>query len=600
MATDDVKYQTLRAEVTQLLTELAGKSLASKMPFDAQKDSYSRQVDYDDALAEYYAGRIGSVKVLRPTYAPQKMYELLEQCGVLEACVTAYIRNIDGYGQEMVAIDGETSELDSAGLAEKELLDNLFDQPNDEESFSEIRDKFRRDFEATGNAYLEAVRDMDGRVALVFWADAKRTRLCPLDDEPVIVAASILRGKTEVPITKQKRFRRFCMVTVTGSSDRTSVRYFKQFGDARAMNALTGEYLDDAKLKEYTQLKASGAKVAFELATEILHYKYGNRTYGYPRWIANLTEVLGISNAKYVNYDLFDNQGIPPLMIMVNNAKLTAESLQDLKQWLIAAKGAANFNRILLLETESTIESLSSDGKTKSSTGVIDVKPTAEYRKEDAMFTGYLNREEASVRQYGFRLPEMFVGISKDYNRATAEVCREVTEDQVFGPERNSFDSFINSTIIKSYKVSQVRFQSKRPRVVSLESLLGMIENIASNAGLTTNELIKLVNDFYGTEFQSYKEDWANLPIPAGLEILKKDLGITTVPVVAPPVPEKKTPKEEGAGLKEPVAKSDDELQISELYDMLQGIEKIAKARFSPVCNHLQPILEGSDGGSQS
>ena len=49
--------------------------------------------------------------------------------------------------------------------------------------------------------------------------------------------------------------------------------------------------------------------------------------------------------------------------------------------------------------------------------------------------------------QSSFQLPDLYVGYTTDFNRATAQTAQEVTEEQVFQPERKSLAWAINNRL---------------------------------------------------------------------------------------------------------------------------------------------------------
>lgn len=568
---------------------------------------YSRQVDYDDVFREYYADtqtvNVQAV-VLKPPYAPARMYELVEQCPVLAACIESYVHNIHGYGYEVVPIAGATGDLTPAEKKEAELVDEILSDPNGKDSFIKVCKQIQRDYRTTGNGYIEVVRNVAKQPTLFFWADAKRTRICPLPDEYTDVEVSVTRGSTEVKIPYQKKFRKYAMISVDAETGKRTIRWFKEYGDPRYLNAFTGDYADEVQMAEYQRNVQNGVSKPWIEATEIIHLKYGTGTYGNPQWIANLTEVLGMASANYINFDLFENQGIPPVIISIANGQLTEDSLDDLREMLEGTKGAEGFNRFLLLEVESTEESVTPQGGTKETPSKIEVTPMTEYRKEDAMFLKYLEKSEAAVRSYGFRLPNMFVGKTEEINYATARVTRELTEDQVFIPERADFAEILNSTILRDNDIKAVKVQLRNPRVVSMEDLLKLLPELAKQGAFTLNELIDFVNRIFGVELEPYDEEWADLP----LSMMNAAAGNAVVPGLEPPpppspkivkvgpdgkeIPEEKPPKVPANGqLPEPGAapaeKEDEGFDgIDKAYQALLEVQKLAQNYFAINCTH--------------
>lgn len=492
-----------------------------KADTDEKKATYSRQVDYDDAFGSAYTD---GKTVLAPPYLPNKMYELYEESGILQACVEAYVTNIDGYGHDILPMEGAAADQDEAENIKQEFLKDFFSEPNPEQSFVTLRQKVRRDFEVTGNGYIEVVRSLDSKPSLMFWADAKRTRLCPLEKTQVEVDSFVKRGGERIPVKLKKRFRKYAMLLegAAHSGDGSkNFRYFKEYGDPRPMNALTGEYLTDTEQDSAnkTGFVDEQMEQKFLEATEIIHFKFGNGTYGVPRWIGTLLAVMGLNRAEFVNFDLFDGQGIPPLLVTVSGGELSESSFDDLIALFTKAKGAENFSKMLLLEAEST----STDLNGREVVPQLHIQDLMEYRKEDAMFLNYMDDARKTIRQYGFRLPGMFVGETTDYNYATAKVARETAEEQVFVPERKAFDEIINKTIIRDLDITEFVFTTKAPIIRSNEELLDVLPTLTEKGAFTVNELIEFVNEYFGTTLKQYEDDdaeWANRPIPEALSTL--------------------------------------------------------------------------------
>lgn len=500
-----------------------------------KRAAYSRQIDYEDLFTDHYESA-GGRALLSPPYAPDRMFELYEESGILQSCVEAYVQNVDGFGQTVepdVGVLGDAAPQDSPT---RRLLEDLFEYPNPEYSFTELRKRLRRDLEVTGNAYMEVVRNLKGEPQLLFWVDARRVRLSKLDETTTQVSLTLPRGGETQTVTVHKRFRRMAMVSARGLRP----VWFKEFGDPRRIDANSGDLVADG----------DGAP-----ATELIHFKIGNGTYGIPRWIGTVQSVMGSTKAEFVNYDLFDSQGIPPLIITVAGGSLSEESLDDLRNLLVKAKSVQNFHKVLLLEAES--DSGLVDGKGASPK--LDVQSLSEHRKEDAMFLKYLEDSRKSVRQYGFRLPSMFVGDAEEYSHETASIVRHVAEEQIFAPERVLFDEIINRRLIPALGITGWKLKTLGPVLKDSTQLLQLLPVLIEQGAFTVNELIAFVNEHFGTQIEPYEdgEAWANIPIPQALQNQE------------PPTAEDVQAEEQDAEQDDPVAKN------ARVYKSLREIEGV-------------------------
>lgn len=485
---DKIQTHTIkRKELRELFVQRATDS-------KKDLDQYTRQVDYDNLFDSFEKEAFGGTCILlKPPYLPGKMYELSEQSSMLSACVRAYIDNIDGFGYDiMSSVSDDDNVQTEENPAVKELRD-FFDQPNDMESFGTIREKLRRDLEITGNAYLEVIRSREGKPVMMFWVDAKRVRISSTR-EPTVQDVTVTRAGQEITIPVEKRFRSYCMLSSEGAATGPRARYFKQYGDLRTMDAETGEFTDNPKIS----------------ASEIIHFKIGNDTYGIPRWVGAMLSVLGSWKSSVVNYDLFDNQGIPPMIISVRGGMLTDESYEDLVQLFRRAKGYRNFSKLLVLEAEGTGGTI--DGK--DNVPGLEIKNMSEYRAEDAMFLNYLKYCQNDIKVNGFRLPGLFIGSSEDANYAIAFIVRKTAEEQLFVPERRRFDEIINKTVVRDFGHKDLVFKSNAPVLQSTENFPALLTSLIHAGVFTTNGLISFVNTHMGTNIALYENaPWADEPM---------------------------------------------------------------------------------------
>lgn len=448
-------------------------------------DAFSRQIIYEDPFDIYYDS---DEAILKPPFSFEKLYEIYEENGSVHACVESIITNVDGYGFGIVPERGAEYDLTPEEQAERDRLLSFFQTPNGIDSFQIIREKLRRDIEVTGNGFLEVIRNADNQPHMIFWIDAKNMRLCPIDDELVETPVTIVRDNELITTTVKRQFRRYALI-----GPRNNLTYFKEYGDPRTMDAVTGEYVDNPEVP----------------ASEILHFKTGNGSYGVPHWVGILLYALGCSRAEYVNFDLFDGQALPPLIVTVAGGELTDESFEDLLTLLNKAKGVENFHKFLLLEAEST--ALTPDGH--AAVPKIEVQDLMAFRKEDALFTNYLDTGHRSIRMFGFRLPGIFIGDHTGVNFATAKISRELAEEQLFIPLRKAFDDVINNTICRDLGARNFKFKSSGPVIKSSQDVISIFPQLMKSSVFSLNELVQFANENFGLKLRSYEGDWAELPV---------------------------------------------------------------------------------------
>lgn len=449
-----------------------------------------------------FEGRYVSWNLLEPPYDLAALYRIYEQSDLLQECVDAMIKNVDGFGFGLQFLGNDIKAADTPlAQANKQILEDFFNHANDTQSFTTIRKLMREDYEVVGNGALEVVRNLLGKVSFLNYLPFRYVRLSPIDQKGVTVPVLLPRNGKLVPIRMKKYFRKYAQMGVL----QKKVRWFKELGDPRIMDATTGEY----------KRKASDCKM---VATELLHFKtsFGGSTYGVPRWIGSLLDVVGRRHSQYVNYDLFENQGIPPVAILVSGGILTDESIEQLEALVRGARGVSEWNKILILE--SNIEAMGLDEK---GTAKIELKNLTEFRKEDLMFDKYLKSTAENIR-HKFRLPPLYTGATEEFTNATAKSSRLVVEEQVFVPERFEFDEVINNKIVRAeLKIMDWRYVSKGPRLAGSEDINTGMDAFGKAGALTVNHSIQIANDLFGLSMSKYDQPWANYPLPIVLKLLE-------------------------------------------------------------------------------
>ena len=433
--------------------------------------------------------------LIQPPYRYPNLYSIAQESDIISACVAAYQKNIDGFGYRLDFLGDDRTELNTKEAQDQyETAVNFFDEPNATQSFQMLRESFRKDFEFLGQGYFEVVRFRTGGIAAMYYTPAIDLRLSVLDSEPVTVVTSLYRGGRWRKVNIKKRFRRFAQISYESSA----IKWFKELGDPRIVDSTNGRV-------------ASSRKEAKEVATELFMIKQGDngRTYATPKWLPCVTDVMGRANSQYCNYNLIETQGIPPLLMVIENGTLTDESKDELRVWAESMRGAENFSRIALLETQGNMLGLDDKSNVK-----FELKNLSEYRSSDLMFEGYLKSTADTIRQ-AFRLPMMYLGnldISGSY--ASSYTVVKITENQVFQPERQIFDEHINKNIMwKELGCKLWKYTSLGPQVASTEELRLSIDTMVKAGALSVDNCVEILNNLFNMRVSKYNEPWSTLPI---------------------------------------------------------------------------------------
>ena len=424
--------QNHRGRVT-VLSRPAGESDAVSI---TKEEVGSKQIQ--DPFNEFYETEsIALNRVLRPPYRMETLKMLPIRNAILLQCIHAMVTNCHSFGHSLVFTGDKELENSPEAEAEKTRIENLLDFPNDHDSFGNIRVKSGTDYEILGNAYLEVGRNAKGNVDFFYHVPGEKCRLCKIDVNPVSIKMTLMRDGKLVPVTARRYFRRY--VQLVG----TKIVYFKEFGDPRTIDPKTGD------VKE--------TLAAEDAATEMVHipqYWSGN-PYGVPCWANNMPAILGMREAELVNLQYFEDNAIPAMAILVSGGSLSEETLLELQEKFVNAKGRDQVHRVVVIEAVADMDAA---GDTDSAPPVptLSIQPLRDAQQSDALFLSYDEASMAKIRG-SFRLTPLYLGRSDDFTRATAEASIQMCETQVFTPRRNIFDDVINSKIL-SYNNALPKF----------------------------------------------------------------------------------------------------------------------------------------------
>ena len=419
-------------------------------------------------------------------------------------------------------IEERKKRLRAQARREKSRLIQFFDFINPEEDFTAIRRKTREHHELIGNAFWEPLRTVQGELAGVQYVPPMHMRLFPKDPKPIEVD---FRTKL-TPITwqVQKRFRTFrkFIQMIPGQNP----VFFKEYGDPRIMSRATGKYYTDLDALEKLE---KGVKPA----TEILHWKIESirSPYGVPRWIGNLISVLGSRQAEEVNFLYFENKAVPPLAILVSGGRLSKDSVPRIQNYIENnLKGRRNFHKILILEAEPSRNraTLEHSGKVQ-----IEIKELTNSQQKDELFQGYDENNRDKVAG-SFRVPKIIRGETKDFNRATADAAKIFAEEQVFQPERDTFDNRINRQFLVDMGIRFWRFRTNAPITRDPQKMAEVIGKLVEAHVLVPEEGRMLAEDVFNVEFKKIKAAWVKQPLPLTLAgIQPEDVDRDTTEILA-------------------------------------------------------------------
>lgn len=405
-------------------------------------------------------------------YPINQLRLVVENSSILQQAIAAYTNNIVGYGivpeyiDESTEDSGQSAEWDTA----EEVLDWLsIDQPL-EGLFKEVLD----DREVTGNAFLEVIRDAKGNVIQLERVKPELVQLTKPEAEPVLTKV-VHKGKEKMV---WKKFRKF----------KVDKYLFKEFGDPRGIDFMTGTDTDDPRRQ----------------ARELLHLKIGNDHWGVPRWIGNLVALLGARKAEELNYRYFTQGRHTPAALLIKNGQLSEASEQALLQYTQEVGNEAMQHKMLVIETEKVTDGLDDKDKTD-----IELKSMADMLQSDALFLEYDDKVREKVLS-SFRLPPVYVGLSQDYNRSTVEEAKRIAEEQVFQAEREALEDLFNRHLLASYQLKEVKIEVRGPELSNDELVIEALYKLGMR--FSDNEVRAVAGKLIGLELPVLQGEQHELP----------------------------------------------------------------------------------------
>lgn len=456
-------------------------------------------------LDEDHRSRYGE-QAIRPPDEPEHLVTMNDRSSIVPQCIEALKTNIEGYGHgfeptvPMATLDdSRRSEVE----AERDRARRFFETATVDFPFTELRMRTRHDIEGIGWSGWELIPidDDDPASELIGLEHVKgiNLRMTVRSKEAVTFSRMVLSpdGGEWIRRTYDKRPRLFVQIT-----NGTSRVYFKEPGDPRRIDRKTGEVLAD------------GAPAPNGVARELLWFGRYNPSseYGLPRWYGAAVAVGGLRQSEEVNFLYFTHKSVPPIVVMVQGGVLNEASVQRIAHRFEELHGVENWHKALILEAVPHATGTISDlNPGAAMTPKVEIKPLTEAQHGDALFQVYEQRSRDKILS-AFGLPPIFVGSSRDYTRATAQVSLEVAERGTFGPARAMVDDRVNRFIMSRLGIRWWRFRSNGPKLSSAEDVARIINaGVQSGAG-SPNEYAEILGEVLGIEVSRIPYKWGDLP----------------------------------------------------------------------------------------
>lgn len=448
-----------------------------------------------------------SYDVIPPPYEPKDLLKIIEESDSLKQNIAAMATNIAAFGQGIrYATELDYDKADDAVKKEADrewgIFERILKYINPIEGFKDIIEKMVIDRESVGWGTLEIIRNGKGEVAQIEYCRACNMRLSKGERSLVEVKQLQINETGEYEeVEVLRRFKKFAQM-INGRKV-----YFKEFGDPRTMNALTGKY-EECTIDD----------LATEIAYFPIHASYTD--YGVPRWIGCLVNAAGSRASEILNFTYFENGRMIPCAITVDGGQLTSESIQQIRE----GKGINNAYKLLVLETTPYDDDIKISGALEKSAPRVSTKiqPLTSIMNEDALFQDYQTHNKEKIRDT-FRLPPIYTGASGDYTRATADIAKLIAEEQIFIPERMKIMSLFNTIIKNEQRLKYVEAYLKGPKIGDPKELAQALEPYIKAGAVTPNMLIDALGELLGKTLESLPDEIGNRPFElVKLEYMKQ------------------------------------------------------------------------------
>lgn len=447
----------------------------------------SKQID--DIFNEFYSQGY----VIQPEMDIEALARISEHSDILQTCIEAYKTNIVGFGYNLDYNFDYKEEKQKNKVADEDWskYELFLKYCNFDERFTGVLKKFIDDRERLGYATIECITDEIGEISELQHIPAHTVRLCkesdPIEVEEVITDTN----GNERKIKRWKKFKKF--IQIVGARQ----VYFKELGDPRKLNRFTGDYL------------AEGREINID--DEANSIIFGNiycpyTPYGLPRYIGALVKMMGSRSADELNYKYFADGRHIPLAIVVENGQLTEDSIDALS----GTKGNDAAHKYLILEAEAFKDGFTMDEKAPSVK--IHFEKLAEIMQDDALFLEYLKENRDIVRS-SFRIAPIYTGDTQDFNRATAETAKQITEEQTFQPEREDLADLFNKKLMKDLGIRYVELRFKGPKTTDDTEIAKALTPYIAGGVATPNMLLDSLGKLLGKDFEPLTDEWADIPL---------------------------------------------------------------------------------------
>lgn len=358
--------------------------------FKGRDDAGTKQIE-DMIITGYNA-----LEVVLPPYNLDYLAKLYELNPEHYSAVQAKVSNIVGLGYEFIPSPATKMKLDNMDPAKQDKynkkllrakndLSDFIDSLNSEDEFAEILTKVWRDYETTGNGYIEISRsETTGEIGYIGHVPSTTIRV---------------------------RRRRDGFVQIISNQ----AVFFRNFGDDD-----TDPIGGDSNPSELIHIKKYAPSSTF---------------YGVPDIVAAKAAVAGQDFSSKFNLDYFENKAVPRHVVILKGATIAPNLAKNILEFFETGLKGKN-HRSLFIPLP---------GDTPEKKVELKIEPV-EAGIQDASFINYrkMNRDEILMAH---RVPITKVSIPTGVSLAVAADAGKTFKEQVCQPEQSVLEKKLNKII---------------------------------------------------------------------------------------------------------------------------------------------------------
>jgi PBSX family phage portal protein len=360
----------------------------------------SKKIELDE-ISGYNA-----FQCVQPPLNMDYLAKLYEVSDAHKAAVDAKTSNIVGLGFKFTettktkrALEDLEGQQDKISKFRRKLsraredLSDLFDSFNEEDTFTETLIKVWKDYETTGNGYIEVSRKKDGTIGYVGHAPSTTIRI------------------------RQKRDGFVQIIS-------NKAVFFRNFGDG---NRKRDDYDENPPVTDPFGNDDN--------PSELIHFKKYSPTngfYGIPDIVAAKNAVAGSEFAARFNLDYFENKAVPRHVITLKGARLGTQTEAALLQFFETGLKGQNHRSLYIPLPPDT-----ADNKVE-----LKIEPI-EAGIQDASFNNYNKANRSSILMV-HRVPIGKVSMAEGASLAVARDADKTFKEQVCGPEQAVAEKKLN------------------------------------------------------------------------------------------------------------------------------------------------------------